>query len=70
MVRPNNDVAKCQCQNYYEEIKHLERKLTEEAYTVSILLEALECIIDEKDPNDPIKIAQETLEAYAARKGG
>jgi len=63
-------MAKCQCQEYYEEIKHLERKLTEEAHTVAILLQALQCIIEPADQTDPVKIAQETLEAYAARKGG
>ena len=58
-------MGKCKC---HEDIKYLERKLTEEAHIVSILLQALECIIEPKDPVDPVKIAQDTLEGYAAKR--
>ncbi len=53
-----------------DECCRLEERLVEETHKVRILLQALECIIESKDPNDPIKIAKETLEAYAARMEG
>jgi len=64
-------MGKCrECNICHDDIVYLEKRLEEEAYKVGIMLQALQCIIEPRDQTDPVKIAQETLEAYAARKGG
>ena len=52
-----------------KEIERLNQRLNDEAFASSMLQDALECILEVTD-DDPVTIAQETLEALAHYRKG